>query len=246
MLIPNPATPPRDDAPNNVPPLRAVEGESGGGLLSEEDTLVPIRMIEASTYCLRQAWYRFVAGDDPLNLHMERGLRRHATMDETPLPPLGRDIRVYRHLAVIAPLLGVTGVLDEVIIAPEMLTITEYKATRRRSQVWEGIALQLAVQHLALREHAARSVWLGPPLPAATTLRVYLSDSRRYQDVSWTPEIDARARTAITQCRAVLALVSPPPGNVGPRCRHCQHEPICLPTVVPILMALPPEEGSDP
>jgi CRISPR-associated exonuclease Cas4 len=240
------AAPPRDDAPDDVPPLHAGEGHAARSLLSEEDALVPIRMIEALAYCPRQAWYRFVAGDDPLNLHMERGLRRHATMDETPLPPLGPELRVYRHLAVVAPRLGVTGVLDEVIVAPDMLTITEYKATRRRAHVSEGVALQLAVQHLALREHAASTVWFGPPMPAATALRVYLADSRRYQEVPWTPELEERARTAIAHSRAILALASPPPGNVGARCTHCQHEPVCLPTVLPILMALPPEEGIAP
>lgn len=32
--------------------------------LSEEDDLIPIRAVEAAIYCPRQAWYRFVAGDN--------------------------------------------------------------------------------------------------------------------------------------------------------------------------------------
>ena len=57
--------------------------EPAPGSVGEEDLLlVPIRMVEAVQYCPRQAWYRFVLADDPLNIHMERGLRRHATYGE--------------------------------------------------------------------------------------------------------------------------------------------------------------------
>jgi len=230
-----------DDALNDP----TIAPDADRSTLSEEDTLIPLRMVEAMTYCPRQAWYRFVAGDDPLNIQMERGLRRHATMDDAPLPTLAPDVRVYRHLAVVAPLLGVTGVLDEVMIDGETLTITEYKTTKLRGPVWEGTAMQLAVQHLALREHAARAEWHGPPMPSATLLRVYLAESRRYRDVPWTPALETDAREAITRCRAILSMRLPPAGIVGARCRHCQHEPICLPEIVPKLSTLPLMEDDE-
>ena len=204
--------------------------------LSEEDTCIPLRMVEAATYCPRQAWYRFVAGDDPINVHMQRGLNRHETFGEQETRPEPGQ-QVWRHLPVFAPLLGVSGVLDEVTITPTHLIITEYKTTRRSAAIWEGILMQLAAQHLALREQAASGRWVGPPLPAETILRVYYTDSRRTREVSWTPSLDQRASAAIARCQQIAQLTAPPPGYVGPRCGSCQHEPICLPFDLPKLTA---------
>ncbi|MDI3317649.1 MAG: CRISPR-associated protein Cas4 [Bacillota bacterium] len=198
--------------------------------LSEEDALVPIRMVEALTYCPRQAWYRFVQGDDPTNEHMERGLARHAIFalseGDTGLPP---GVRRYRNLWVMAPRLGVVGVLDEVDVGTEECCVTEYKTAKLRREVWPGVRLQLAVQVLALREHASSERWSGPPLPENVRLRVYLTDSRRYREIPWTEDLRIQAVRAVEQAKRILDLGSPPEGRVGPRCGECQHEPICLP-----------------
>jgi CRISPR/Cas system-associated exonuclease Cas4 (RecB family) len=205
-------------------------------VLSESDDLLPIRLVESYAYCPRQAWYRFVANDDPLNLAMERGLRRHESLDDTP----GRDREggwVTRHLAVRAPVLGAAGVLDEVRIVDDTLTITEYKASRVVPMPWSGILLQLSVQHLALREQVAGGPWRGPalPPPERTTLRVFYADSGRARAVPWSPALDDRARAAIAAGLELFRPGLPPPGRVGIRCRACQHEPICLPDDLPIL-----------
>ncbi|MCC6629132.1 MAG: Dna2/Cas4 domain-containing protein [Chloroflexi bacterium] len=202
-----------------------------GSIADEDAVLVPIRMVEAMLYCPRQAWYRFTLGDDPLNVHMERGLRRHQVMDEArPETPEGVT---FRHLPVYAPRLGVRGVIDEVIVTPAMVTITEYKAGKAPPVAWLGVMAQVIVQALALREHAARVDWSGPSLPADVRLRAFFSDSRRYRDVPWTGANEALARAALRQARALVDQTSPPAGLVGPRCRHCQHEPICLPDDLP-------------
>ena len=95
--------------------------------------------------------------------------------------------------------------------------------------------MQLAAQHLALREHAGSGRWLGPPLPDMTVLRVYYTDSRRDRTAAWTATLEQRARLAIVRCHEIARLASPPPGLVGPRCGACQHEPICLPFDLPKL-----------
>lgn len=200
--------------------------------LSEEDNCIPLRMVEAATYCPRQAWYRFVAGDDPINVHMQRGLNRHETFGEQELRPEPGQ-HVWRHLAVFAPRLGVSGVLDEVMITPTQLIITEYKTTRRSAAIWQGILMQLAAQHLALREQAASERWSGPSLPAETILRVYYTESRRTREVAWTGSLEQRARAVIARCQQIAHVATPPPGNIGPRCGACQHEPICLPFDLP-------------
>lgn len=204
------------------------------GGLSEEDDCIPLRMVESAVYCPRQAWYRFVAGDDPINVHMQRGLNRHETFGEQE-PHVGPGEQVWRHLPVFAPRLGVSGVLDEVLLTPERLVITEYKTSHRSAAIWEGVLMQLAAQHLALREHAASGRWLGPPLPERTVLRVYYTDSRRAREAAWTAALDQRARAAIARCHEIIRLAAPPPGLVGPRCDACQHEPICLPFDLPKL-----------
>jgi len=207
-------------------------------LLSEADDLLPIRLVESYAYCPRQAWYRFVANEDPLNLDMERGLRRHERVDAT-AGRLREAGWVARHLAVCAPDLGVAGVLDEVRIADDALTITEYKASRVVPTPWAGILRQLAVQHLALREHVARGPWRGPALPPSerTSLRVFYADSGRARAVGWSPGHDDQARAAIAAGLELFRLDLPPPGRIGLRCRACQHEPICLPGDLPILRA---------
>ena len=206
----------------------------GGQALSEEDACIPLRMVESASYCPRQAWYRFVACDDPINADMQRGLNRHEVFGEQELhPPEGEQ--VWRHLAVYAPRLGVSGVLDEVSVTAERLMITEYKTTRRSAAIWEGVLMQLAAQHLALREHAVAGAgrWQGAPLPAETLLRVYYTDSKRTREAAWSSALEQRARAVIALCQAIVHMPLPPAGNVGPRCAACQHEPICLPFDLP-------------
>lgn len=206
-----------------------------GSIADEDRLLVPIRMVESLVYCPRQAWYRFVLNDDPLNVHMERGLRRHATMDQA--APVPTDGPTFRHLPVSAPVLGVQGVIDEVTIRPAETVIVEYKAATAPRLVWHGITAQVAVQALALREHAAGDRWLGPPMMEPMRLRVYFSDSRRYREIVLTAETERLARDVVRQARTILEAAEPPAGNVGPRCGNCQHEPICLPNDLPLWLA---------
>src|SRR5581483_4248029 len=166
-------------------------------MLSEDDDLLPIRLVESWAYCPRQAWYRFVANEDPLNLAMERGLRRQETLDTTPGRVEG-DGWVARHVLVRAPALGVVGVLDELRLEQGELVITEYKASRLAPRPWHGVRLQLAVQHLALREQVAGGGWHGPPLPPEerTLLRVFYADSGRARSERWSPALARMAREA--------------------------------------------------
>lgn len=209
-----------------------MERTPAGSINDEDQLLVPIRMVESLQYCPRQAWYRFTLGDDPLNLFMERGLRRHERLDAAAPEPAEGD-QIFRHLPVSAPRLGVYGVIDEVTIGPAGSWVTEYKTARTPRIVWAGVAAQVMVQALALREHAAGAHWLGPDLVEPLRLRVYFSDSRRYRDVPWTAEAERAARAAVDASRTILKMTSAPPGNVGARCSNCQHEPICLPFDLP-------------
>ena len=211
-----------------------------GSVADEDQWLVPIRMVNSLLYCPREAWDQFTLGDDPLNVHMERGLRRHALFDSAVPETSGL---VFRHLPVLAPVLGVQGVIDELRIDGDVATIVEYKATKVPQRVWPGVTAQLVVQSLALREHAVSVRWHGPPLPARIQLRVYFADSRRYRDVALTPDTEQAARRTIAQAQAILRMPSPPPGNIGPRCRECQHEPACLPFDLPQWVAAGGEEG---
>lgn len=197
-------------------------------MLSEDDDLVPIRMVESVRYCPRQAWYHFVAGEDAFNLAMERGLRRHASLEHRPAEAPTPDAWAARNVTVCAPDLGVTGVLDEIEVSAQ-LVITEYKSTRLSRWLWPGTRAQLAVQHLALREMAAGGRWHGPALPERTVVRAYCTESRRYVAVQWTAALDAEARSVVQEARAILAMTLPPAGNEGVRCNGCQYMRVCLP-----------------
>jgi CRISPR/Cas system-associated exonuclease Cas4 (RecB family) len=192
-----------------------------------DEALIPIRMFEALGFCPRQAWYRFVSNEDPVNVHMERGLQRHAVFDEAE-----REVgTVFRAVPVAAPSLGVAGMMDEVRIAEGELWITEVKAARLSRFVWSGIELQLAVQRLALAEQVARGAWYGPPLPSEDHwhLRAYFSTSRRYRDVPWTDELADRACAAIASASRILDLAAPPLGRVDRACYQCQVIDRCMP-----------------
>jgi len=195
--------------------------------VDDSEVLVPIRMVESLAFCPRQAWYRFVTCHDRTNAHMERGLARHEVFDQAERP----SGAVYRSVPVLAPSLGVQGVLDEVRIGEDELIITEVKTARLSRIVWPGIALQLAVQRLALAEHMDRGGWFGatPPARDRWRLRAYFTASRSYRDVAWGPELAGQARDAINRARQLMGSGDPPPGNVGRRCAHCQVLDDCLP-----------------
>lgn len=192
-----------------------------------EESLIPIRMFEALGFCPRQAWYRFVGNEDPVNVHMERGLQRHAVFDEAERE--GKD--VFRGVPVAAPRLGVAGVLDEVAFNGDELWITEVKAARLGRHVWPGIELQLALQRLALLEQVARGGWHGPPLPVPEQwrLRAYFSASRRYREVPWTHGLEKRAHIAVKDAQRILDLTLPPTGRVDRGCEQCQVLNVCMP-----------------
>lgn len=192
-----------------------------------DESLIPIRMFEALGFCPRQAWYRFVGNEDPVNVYMERGLQRHAVFDEAE-----REAGdVFRAVPVAAPRLGVVGVLDEVVIDGDELWITEVKAARLSRHVWPGIELQLAVQRLALAEQVERGGWYGPSLPASEQwrLRAYFSSSRRYREVLWTHELETRTHVAMKEAQRVLDLALPPAGRVDRACEQCQLVDVCMP-----------------
>jgi CRISPR/Cas system-associated exonuclease Cas4 (RecB family) len=192
-----------------------------------DEALIPIRMFEALGFCPRQAWYRFVSNEDPVNVYMERGLQRHAVFDEAER----EASTVFRSVPVAARSLGVAGVLDEVRIEEGELWITEVKAARLSRFVWPGIELQLAVQRLALAEQVACGGWYGPPPPSGDHwhLRAYFSTSRRYRDVPWTDDLEARARDAVARALRILDLAAPPPGRVDRACHQCQEIDRCMP-----------------
>lgn len=192
-----------------------------------EESLIPIRMFEALGFCQRQAWYRFVGNEDPINAHMERGLQRHAVLDEAE-----HDARTtFRSVPVTAPALGVVGVLDEVRIDDGKLWITEVKAARLTRFVWPGIELQLAIQRLALAEQVERGDWYGPPVPPLDRwhLRAYFGTSRRYRDVPWGHELEARARHAVQAAVNILESPLSLTGRVDRGCEHCQVVDVCMP-----------------
>lgn len=192
-----------------------------------DESLIPIRMFEAVGFCPRQAWYRFVGNEDAVNVHMERGLQRHAVFDEAER----ESAKVFRPVPVSAPGLGVTGVLDEVVLDGDTLWITEVKAARLTRFVWPGIELQLGVQRLALAEQVERGGWHGPVLPETGRwrLRAYFSSSRRYREVPWTGELEARVYAAVKDAQRILDLALPPCGRVDRGCRQCQLLDVCMP-----------------
>lgn len=183
-----------------------------------KDDDLTIGLVAHHVFCPRRAW---------LELHGERtdtaqvavGVDDHAAVDE---PSTSRSVRS-RAVDVSSDELGIHGRCDSVEVAENgELTVVEHKAApvRRRAEVTDAQAVQLAIQVLCLRAE-------GHPVTAAA---VWFSTSHRRVDVPLTDDLLQRARSETAKTRAVLSSASPPPPlEEDDRCRRCSHVSVCLP-----------------
>lgn len=177
-----------------------------------------ISLVAHHEFCPRRAWLE-LHGERTDTEQMAIGAEDHATVDN----PTSSRPRRQRTVDVSSSELGIHGRCDSVEIAEDgQLTVVEHKAApvRRRSEVTDPQAVQLALQALCLRD-------AGNDVAGAA---VWFSTTRRRVEVPLTDELLERARTAVAATRTVLAATSPPaPLEEDDRCRRCSHVSVCLP-----------------
>src|SRR5437763_8839500 len=92
-----------------------------------------------------------------------------------------------------------------------------------RPTVWENDAVQLCAQAMLLEEA------FGKPVPRGFQFH---AGSRERVEVKFTDELRQKTRDAVTRCRELAVLDSPPeplPAEERHKCFGCSLAPVCLP-----------------
>ncbi|MDN5857253.1 MAG: CRISPR-associated endonuclease Cas1 [Pseudonocardia sp.] len=180
--------------------------------------LLPISLVAHHAFCPRRAWLEAM-GETTDTHQMAVGVAAHRASDDPNRSRTGSR----RAVDVVSVDLGITGRCDAVETdAAGRTTVVEHKSTpvRRRAVVTEPMAVQLALQAVALRE-------AGVAVDAAA---VYFVDHHQHIDVAIGDGEIAAAIDHLTRLREVLATaVAPEPLVDDPRCRTCSHAGVCLP-----------------
>ncbi len=183
------------------------------------DDDLTIGLVAHHVFCPRRAWLE-AHGERTDTAQMATGEVDHASVDD---PSTSRSVRL-RAVDVRSSELGLRGRCDSLEIDDSSgeVTIVEHKSAplRRRSEVTEAQAVQLALQARCLRE-AGRTV---------VGASVWFTTTRARVDVELTSELDERAVREAHATKAVLARDRPPPPlEDDARCRLCSHVSVCLP-----------------
>lgn len=198
-----------------------------------EQELLPVRMVNAHTFCNRLFWLEHVEGLFAPNEHTVEGNHVHRRVDKPggKLPPPDSEENPEatpwhaRSLWLSCTTLGVSGKLDLVderdggVVMP----VDTKKGRSDEGALWPADRVQLTLQALLLRaagyQVAEVSAW-------------YAAERRRVSVPLTDALVDeARAAVAATQ-RTQAAPQAPEPLVDSPKCYGCSLNQICLPDEV--------------
>ncbi|MEV0648295.1 CRISPR-associated protein Cas4 [Phytomonospora sp. NPDC050363] len=183
---------------------------------SEDQASIPLSALEHYAYCPRQSGLIHIEGIWAENIDTVRGDLAHHTVD-LPGTTTRHGTTTIRSLPVYSDVHGLHGICDLVEITGRTAIPVEYKISRYRTG--SPAEIQLAGQAICLRE-AGYTVDHG---------YIYSTSQRRRHHVDITPELVARAITAATAIRRLLASQQLPPAVNDQRCRRCSLKEECLP-----------------
>jgi CRISPR-associated exonuclease Cas4/CRISPR-associated protein Cas1 len=221
------------DAP--PPRARPVQGELPlmAPPATEDDILVPARMVNEWVYCPRLAFLEWAQGEWAPNADTAAGVRAHRATEGGRAPPLPAAAEVTedltlktRRLLLSSERLGLTAEIDVLEAEDGKVTPVDVKVGKR-PHVAEGAYLpervQVAVQGLLLRD-------AGYVCDAGA---LWFAESRERVAVPLTEDLVAEALGAASALRlAVASGRIPPPLDHSPKCPRCSLLPICLPDEV--------------
>jgi CRISPR-associated protein Cas1 len=193
---------------------------------------IPVRALNQVTYCPRLYYLQYVDCVMPTNEHVEGGLFDHRRVDDPDLKNKTRNDRgtaTSRGIALSSETLGITGVLDVI----EEKGGEQYPVETKhgpaphdgdgKPTVWDNDAVQLCAQAMLMEEA------FGKPVPRGFQFHV---GSKERVEVKFTDDLRQKTREAVTRCRELAVLDSPPeplPSELRHRCFGCSLAPVCLP-----------------
>jgi CRISP-associated protein Cas1 len=193
---------------------------------------IPVRALNQVTYCPRLYYLQYVDAVMPTNEHVEGGLFDHRRVDSADLKNKTRNDRgtaTSRGIALSSESLGISGILDVI----EEKNGEQYPVETKHGSaphdddgkptVWDNDAVQLCAQAMLMEEAFGKSVSHGFQFHAGSRERV---------ELKFTDELRQKTRDAITRCRELTVLDSPPaplPSELRHRCFGCSLNTICLP-----------------
>jgi CRISPR-associated protein Cas1 len=191
--------------------------------------LLPARMVNEFVYCPRLAYLEWVQGEWDDNADTVAGRWSHRRVDveaaaEVPAPggAEGRSL-TSRSVMLSSESLGVIARIDLLELDGARATPVDYKRgpiPDVAGRAWEPERVQLCLQGLILRDNGygcERGV-------------LYFVESRTRVEVPFTAELEARAREAVAELRAMAERGRlPPPLVDSPKCVRCSLAGICLP-----------------
>jgi CRISPR-associated protein Cas1 len=212
---------------------------------------IPVRALNQVTYCPRLYYLQYVDCVMPTNEHVEGGLFDHRRVDSPELANKTRTDRgtaTSRGIALSSESLGISGVLDVI----EEKNGEQYPVETKHGPaphddngnptVWDNDAVQLCAQAMLMEEA------FGKPVPHGFQFH---AGNRERVEVTFTDELRQKTRDAVTRCRELAVLDSPPeplPAELRHRCFGCSLAPVCLPEETLYQLGTPaaPEERDKP
>src|SRR2546421_5989981 len=168
---------------------------------SHVDT-IPISSLNALEYCPRKFYYQFVQGETLVNEFVLEGTLAHQQVHQPGTQTTAEGETQITRLYLYSETFHLSGFADLVEEGAGMLIPVEYK--RGNEGQWLNDHIQLCAQALCLEERQ-------PGKPLIPHGYIYYVSSRRRVQVTFTQQLRARTRAAITQAMQVAALETPPP-----------------------------------
>ncbi len=190
---------------------------------------IPISSLNALEYCPRSFYYQIVQGEMIVNEFVLEGQLAHQRVHQPATHTTAEGERETTQLYLYSEALHLSGFADVVQERAGMLIPVEYKHAHQGQ--WLNDHIQLCAQALCLEERQ-------PSKPLIPYGYIYYVGSRRNVQVTFTQQLRARTRAAITQALRVAALDVPPPpltGSMAARCPNCSLLPLCMPEEVILL-----------
>lgn len=211
----------------------------------EEDSLIPVRMLNEFTYCPRLGYLEWVQGEWAENLETRQGTFGHRNVDKAdrkPIPPPedseaekqpATDTIHARSIMLSSDHEGLVAKLDLVELEGQLATPVDYKrgkAPKIPEGAYEPERVQLCAQGLILRDH-------GYECHEGV---IYFIASKTRVTIPFDDELIARTRELASTFRQVAnSGVIPPPFDDSPKCPSCSLVGICLPDEVNLLQLEP-------
>ena len=194
----------------------------------EDETLVPVRMVNEWVYCPRLAYLEWVEGEwaDTGDTAQGRRVHRRVDTERGSLPaPEETDQEFARATSVTlsSESHGIIAKMDVVETQGDCVVPVDFKKGKRphvAAGAYDPERVQLCAQGLILEDNGY----------TATEGALWFAGSRERVYVRFDEELRAQTRAAISELRLAAASGRrPPPLEDSPKCTRCSLAGICLP-----------------